>query len=171
MEPVTIRVPAEEEVRDRWIEIRYRPDQSLVTVIEVLSPTNKNNDGWGEDRAKRKALQRQKVNLVEIDLLVGGRRVEPAEHLPAGDYFAILSRAERPGSREVYAWGVRSPLPAILVPLGPADGNVPLNLAAAFNAAYDRGRYARRLRYRQPVTAPFPDAEVAWATGVVGAAQ
>jgi hypothetical protein len=171
LEPVTIQVPAEQEVRERWIEIRYRPDHSLVTVVEVLSPTNKNVDGWGEYRAKRKALQRQKVNLLEIDLLVGGRRVEPAEQLPAGDYYAVLSPADRPGVRDVYAWPVRRPLPTVPVPLRPMDGTVSLNLAAAFIAAYDRGRYARRVRYQGPPSAPLTETDIKWAADITRAAR
>ena len=166
MEPVTIRVPAAQEVRSRWIEIRYRPDRSLVTVVEILSPTNKSSDGHGEYRAKRRALLRQDVNLVELDLLVGGRRLESTGTLPPGDYYALVSRPERPGERDVYAWGARLPLPAIAVPLRPGDGSVTLDLAAAFSIAYDRGRYGRRLRYDAPPAAPLNEADRAWAAGL-----
>ena len=167
LEPVTIVVPVEQEVRDRWIEIRHRPDNSLVTVIEVLSPTNKTGDGRGEYLAKRRGVLRQKVNLVELDLLLGGRRVEDRERLPPGDYYAIVSRAIQPRTREVYAWGVRRALPTLPVPLRPRDTDVPLDLAVAFATAYDRGRYARRLRYGQPPPGPLGEADRAWAQGLV----
>ena len=166
VEPVTIVVPAEREERDRWIEIRHRPDDTLVTVIEVLSPTNKNSDGAAEYRAKRRALLRQKVNLVELGLLVGGRRLEPPESLPPGDYYALVSRAAHPGVRQAYGWRVRHPLPAVPVPLKAPDADVRLNLAAAFGDAYERGRYGRRLRYGRPPVAPLAEADAAWAEGV-----
>ena len=163
LEPVTIEVPVEVEVRDRWIEIRHRPENDLVTVIEVLSPTNKAGEGYGVYRAKRAAILSQKANLVELDLLVGGRRMEWSEKLPPGDYCAVVIRADRPKKRDVYTWGVRRELPTIPVPLRPADGDVPLDVAAAFTVAYDRGRYARRLRYAGPPPATLRADERGWA--------
>lgn len=171
LEPVTIVVPTEQEVRDRWIELRHRPDNSLITVIEVLSPTHKTGDGFGEYRAKRAAVLRQKVSLVELDLLAGGRRVELAPDLPPGDYYAIVSRNDRPGKREVYAWAVRRPLPVVSVPLRPADGDVQLDLASAFATAFERGRYGRRLRYAAGPSAPLADADRAWAESVARQGQ
>ena len=41
LEPVTIPLLIEEESRETYIEILHRPDRTLVTVIELLSPSNK----------------------------------------------------------------------------------------------------------------------------------
>src|SRR5271165_5280684 len=43
LEPITVplAIGELEEIHDRWIEIQKLPDRSLVTVIEILSPTNK----------------------------------------------------------------------------------------------------------------------------------
>src|SRR5439155_20452495 len=53
----------------------------LVTVIEVLSPTNKlpGSDGSREYAHKRERLLESHVNLVEIDLLRGGQRIDRSE--------------------------------------------------------------------------------------------
>ena len=117
LEPVVVAVPAVEEVVERWIEVRHREDNALITAIEILSPTNKTSDGFGEYLAKRQSLLRQRVNLVELDLLVGGKRPKRAKGQPAGDYFAIVSRAEEPTRREVFAWSVRRNLPNVPIPL------------------------------------------------------
>jgi hypothetical protein len=54
LEPVSIPMMTQyEEVRKTWIEIIHRPDRSLVTVIEILSPTNKTGDGYIEYQTKR----------------------------------------------------------------------------------------------------------------------
>jgi hypothetical protein len=169
-EPVVIPVVFEREERDRWIRIVHRPDQSLVTVIEVLSPTNKNSDGYEAYRVKRDAVLRQQVNLVEVDLLLGGRRMEPASLLPPGDYYALVGRAERPRERLAYAWFLRDRLPPVPVPLRLPDPDVRLDLSAAFAAAYDGGRYAQRLRYEVPTPAPLADEDRAWAEQVVRSA-
>lgn len=163
MEPVTITVQADREEKDRWIKIIHRPDDALVTIIEVLSPTNKNGDGYAEYRAKRNAILRQHVNLVELDLLLGGRRMEDPARLPAGDYFAVVQRAETPSHRQVYSWPLRRPMPPIDVPLRPPAPDVRLDLSAALATAYDGGRYGRRLRYHAPPVAPVPAHDVPWA--------
>jgi hypothetical protein len=169
LDPVTIAVPEEEEqeIIDRWIEIRYRPDGSLVTVIEVLSPSNKNPEGFDEYRAKRRALLRQRVNLVEIDLLIGGRRTEPPELLPQGDYYTTVSRRDRLGVRDVYAWSVRRTLPVVHVPLRAPEPDVDLDLASAFTIAFERGEYERRLRYGGRPPAPLRREDAEWAMEVV----
>lgn len=169
LDPVAISVPEEEvqEIIDRWIEIRYRPDAALVTVIEVLSPSNKNPEGFDEYRAKRRALLRQGVNLVEIDLLVGGRRTEAKELLPPGDYYTTISRRDKPGVRDVYAWSVRRPLPVIHVPLRPPERDVDLDLATAFAIALERGGYERRLRYRGRPPAPLRSEDADWAMEMI----
>src|SRR5271166_6594180 len=41
LEPVTIPLTILEGPREAYIEILYRPDRSLVTALELLSPTNK----------------------------------------------------------------------------------------------------------------------------------
>ena len=109
LEPVTIDLPVEEieEVRDLWIEIRHRPDRDLVTAIEILSPTNKLGEGYWQYQTKRRSLIRQNVHLVELDLLVRGQRLPMGQDLPAGDFFAFVSRADRRSKCEVYAWSVR----------------------------------------------------------------
>ena len=167
IEPVVVAVPGTEEIRDRWIEIHNRADNSIVTVIEILSPTNKSADGFGEYQAKRQAVLRQQVNLVELDLLVGGRRSERAGPLPPGDYLAIVARADRPLTRFVYAWPARHGLPTVPVPLKSPTPDVLLDLAAAFTTAYDRGRYHRRLRYGRPPLAPLQGPDKGWAVDIV----
>src|SRR5208283_4971720 len=70
-EPVTIPLALLEGPRETYIEILYQPDRSLVTALELLSPTNKEGSGRSEYLAKRRALLYQKVHLVELDLLRG----------------------------------------------------------------------------------------------------
>ena len=167
LEPVVVEIPDREQVTERWIEIRHRPDDALVTVVEILSPTNKDRAGLGRYQLKRDAILDQNANLVEIDLLVGGQRPEPPGRMPPGDYFALVTRADEPNRRRIYAWPVRHPLPEIPIPLQAPAQDVKLDLAIAFTAAYDRGRFNRRLRYRQPPVARLADADRTWAAELV----
>src|SRR5437868_1209965 len=74
LEPVTVSLVIEEETHERHIEILHRPNQALVAVLELLSPANKEEPGRSAYLAKRNALLRHKVHVIEVDLLIGGRR-------------------------------------------------------------------------------------------------
>lgn len=163
LEPVSVPHEVLEEVRQTRIEILHRPDRTLVAVLEVLSPANKAGDGFDQYRGKRTAILLQKVHLVELDLLVGGNRLTHAEPLPAGDYYAFLTRAETRAHCAVYAWTVRQPLPTIPIPLRSPDADIPIDLGKVFQTAYERGRYARSLPYAQPPRAPLSQEDASWA--------
>lgn len=170
LEPVTIPLAKREiEVRERWIEISKLPGLELVSVIEVLSPTNKAGMGRDDYLAKRDSLIDQPVNLVEIDFLLSGGRMPMEKRLPAGDYYAIVARAERRPEAEVYAWSVRHPLPVLPIPLRQPDPDVALNLTDVVNTTYDRGRYRRIARYgvALPANYPIAAADRVWAESLV----
>jgi hypothetical protein len=165
LDPITIDLPAEEvvEVRDLWIEIHHRPDRSLVTAIEILSPANKTGQGHWDYLAKRRKLIRQDVHLVELDLLIRGRRLPMQQELPPADFYAFVSRAARRPKCDVHAWSVRQPLPRIPIPLLAPDPDVILDLPALFALGYERGRYARALDYSAPLDLPLLQGDRAWA--------
>ncbi len=158
LEPVTLSlVSEEEEAHERHIEILHRPERTLVAVLELLSPANKEEPGRSDYLAQRHALLRQPIHLVEIDLLIGGRRLPPEDGLPPGDYYALVSRGDRRPKCDVYVWTLRQRLPAIPIPLLPPDPDVWLDLAAVFATAYERGRYARSLDYASPPPVALDD--------------
>jgi hypothetical protein len=164
LQPVTIPLPSvETEVQEVWIEIRRRGRRTPVTVIELLSPTNKTGDGFYEYKLKRLSLIRQRIHLIEIDLLLSGRRLPMGKALPPGDYYALVSRASRRPNSEVYAWTVRDPLPMIPIPLSKPDPDVMADLGGVFTTAYDRGRYARLIDYRSTPGVLRSHASRAWA--------
>jgi hypothetical protein len=173
LEPVTIDLPVTEvqEVRDVWIEVHHRPDHALVAAIEVLSPTNKAGQGYWDYQAKRRKLIRQDVNLVELDLLVAGRRLPMEQELPPGDFFAFVSRSGLRPRCDVYAWSVRQPLPRIPIPLLAPDPDVVLDLPALFTTGYDRGRYGRSLDYSAPLDLPLAPEDRVWAEGLARAKE
>lgn len=173
LEPLTLpqAVTWLDEPTEGYIEIFRLPDYRLVTGIELLSPSNKVNPGRVAYLAKRLDLLHHGVNLVEIDLLSGGHRLPLLAPLPAGDYYAFVTRRESFDQCSVYAWSVRRPLPTIPVPLAPPNQDVPLDLAAVFGATYESGRYGQVLRYAKPVDLKLAEADAAWAAERVRAAQ
>ena len=166
LEPVHIPHEFLEEVRQTRIEILHRPERTLVAVLELLSPYNKSGEGFDEYRAKRKTILLQKVHLVELDLLVGGKRLPLSKPLPSADYYALISRAEDRPNCEVYHWACRDPLPTIPIPLRAPDADIPIDLGKVFRDTYERGRYARALFYTQPPAAGLSRKNAQWAIGV-----
>lgn len=162
LEPVTVPLVIEEEERQTFIEILRRPGRTLVAVLELLSPANKEEPGRSSYLAKRNALLRQSVHLVEVDLLLAGQRLPLAKAPPPGDFYAYVARADRRPECEVYAWNVRRPIPSIPIPLANPDPDVWVDLAAVFQTAYERGRYARSIDYAAPPPASFGDEDRTW---------
>jgi hypothetical protein len=161
-EPVTIPLVMIDEDRVSYLEIVHRPSRQLVTTIELLSPSNKVDPGFRDYLLKRNIILHEPVHLVELDFLLGGRRMPTRVPLPPGDYYAIVSRCHTRPNAEVYAWPVREPVPAIRVPLRAPDPDLLLDLAAVYEETFRRGRYERSLRYDQPPPGPLPPKTAEW---------
>jgi hypothetical protein len=155
-----------EEVRDVWLEVLRRPDRKLVTVIEVLSPSNKVGAGLQDYTARRNEFLHQDVNFVEINLLVGGQRPRIASVWQPSDYYALIARGAQHPQAGVVRWNVRDRLPPIPIPLLAPDADVSLDLQPIFTSAYDRGRYSRFLGYAAPLLASLAPADRTWAAEI-----
>jgi hypothetical protein len=165
--PVTIPLTILEGPRETYIEILHQPDRSLVTSLELLSPANKEQPGRTEYLAKRRALLVQDVHLVELDLLLEGRRLPLQKPLPPADYYYFLCRAGQRPDCQVYRWTLRQPLPALPVPLRDPDPDLTIDLGAVFALAYERGRFYRRIHYQGPMPVFLGEAERQWAAALV----
>jgi hypothetical protein len=97
----------------------------LVTVIEILPPSNKmaGSEGRAEYLKKRRELQAPDVSLVELDLLRGGARLPMDAPLPSGDFFRFVARSWR---RAPDARGHAPRLPEISPPATPVGPGSPV---------------------------------------------
>jgi len=165
LESVALALPRHrlEEVSEARIEIRRFPDRELVTAIELLSPNNKEAPGELLYTQKRLELIHQPVHLVELDLLIGGKRLAMEDELPKGHYFAFVSRAERRFLSDIYPWSIRDPLPTIPIPLRAPDPDILLNLAEIFKTVHQRARYERSIDYTATLKLPLSARDRAWA--------
>jgi len=134
-----------------WIEIIHREDDELITSIELLSPTNKDTRGREDFRAKRNALLRAGVHLVDLDLLLGGDRFEFREPLPPAHFYAFIARGQAKRMVEVHRWTLHDPLPTIPIPLRAPDKDATIDLQDVYQTTFDRARYPRRLEYGRPL--------------------
>ena len=148
---------------ETYIRVLRLPDQALVTVLLLMSPTSKYGDGRSEYMHTRKTIQQHSVNLVELDLLRAGVRIEFSRPLPAGHYFAFVSRASVAGLTDAHPWSVRSRMPTIPIPLRSPGQEVLIDLAEPFTTAYDRARYWKQIDYSKPPPSPaFAPEDAEW---------
>jgi Protein of unknown function (DUF4058) len=153
-----------EELRITWVEIRALPELELVTAIEVLSPINKAWQGRQAYLDKRDKLHAARVNLVEIDLLLGGAPLPMKQRIEPGGYYMIVARGAQLPQAELYRWTVRDPLPPLPIPLRAPDADIIIDLASLVTRVYDLGRYSRTLRHGLPLpeTSSLTPDERAW---------
>ena len=164
-EPVEVVTLIEEEIREARVEVVDASLRQVVTVIEVLSPTNKvpNARGQASYRRKRAEVLASDSHWVEIDLLREGDRLVAAELLPYGDYFVHVSRVERRPSGKVWPIRLPQPLPVIPVPLRAGDADAKLDLQQVLSAVYDRSSYDLTIDYGSEPTPALPDEYARWA--------
>jgi hypothetical protein len=164
-----IELPVGIQVDEWYLEVRTTVTGRLVTVIEVLSPTNKSaGSGRKKYLRKRRRILETKTNLVEIDLLRAGRTMPMTARRPVeSDYRIVVGRgASRPQGR-LYAFGVRQAIPAIPLPLLPKDTEPSLDLNAVLHALYERARFDLVLDYSEPPVPPLGEEDAAWASEIV----
>ena len=160
------------EMREVFIEILSIGDESrVVTMIEVLSPSNKTAETPGRDLylAKQKSLLESQTHLIELDLLHYGEHTvaPPCERLlehGTWDYLVSLHRGGQGYRYEVWAVTLRQRLPRIRVPLTDQNPDVVLDLQAVFDRCYDAAAYARRLDYRRESPIVLRQDDMAWVT-------
>jgi hypothetical protein len=166
--PTQVVLPSVDIERDAYVEIRDRRNRQLITVIELLSPSNKQS---GKDRdqyvAKRAELLAGPVHFVELDLLRGGPRM-PLTDLPVCDYYVLVSRAEQRPRAGLWPLRLRDPLPPIPIPLRAPDADARLDLQLALHRVYDAARYEHYL-YEGTPQPPLAPEDDAWARQYVPA--
>jgi hypothetical protein len=163
-----VGVPVPETIRERYLEIHDATNRKVVTVVEVLSPTNKRRGpGLKEYLQKREAVVGSLTNLVEVDLLRAGTRMPVLRPQGSYDYGIIVCRAKRAAHAVLYSFSVRDPLPAFPIPLKPGDPDAALELGRVFNHAYESGSYDLMLDYSCEPVPPLSKDDEAWADALL----
>jgi hypothetical protein len=175
-EPIIFQVP-EYEAREVFLNIiDAQTGGAVITSIEFLSPSNK-RPGSGRKLYLRKQSDctKGKVNLVEIDLIRGGRATTLMGTLLASKgqragYHVSILRAARPTELGYIPCPLRAAMPAFNVPLRPTDSDVVAELQTVVNEAFRRGYYGD-IDYGQPLKPALSAEDAAWASGIIANAQ
>lgn len=163
--PIHLQLPYTRTTGNRLLRILDRRRRRIVTVFEILSPSNKTKTGNGiAYRAKRADYLASDVNLVEIDMHREGER-PPLQH-PApspSDYYILVCPAATFPQAGFWPLSVRDPLPNVPIPLDPDCEPVLLDLKACLDRAYDAGRYEGEIDYSQPPNPLLDEPDASWA--------
>lgn len=164
-EPLIVPTLMDEEVEEAFLRIIDVETENLVTLIEVLSPTNKirGSRGRASFMAKRHEIMNTDVHWVEIDLLRTGVPSVTDPPLRPSDYRILISRGDRRTRTRFWPVSVRQPLPVIRIPLRGKEPEVPLDLGAVFRSVYDRAAYDASVDYREPPQPPLEGEDARWA--------
>jgi hypothetical protein len=169
--PATASVPDAiiEEIH-AYLEIRDGRNRQVVTVIELLSPANKDRGGGGEQYLlKLRKTLALPTHFVEIDLLRGGRRT-PWVGLPDSTYSVVVSRHDRRPKVDVWPIGLKDRLPKIPIPTHAGDPEPIIDLQEILDGIYDATRY-RRTIYEKLPDPPLDSADLAWAENVAASSR
>jgi hypothetical protein len=174
-EPLIVEF-GDEPITERFIKILdARSGNRVISVLEFISPTNKiPGPGFKLYRQKQRELKKAGVTLVEIDLVLGGRRVlsVPLSRIRFRDrtrYQAVVRRGWQWHRAEVYALPLHTRLPAIPIPLRETDADTRLNLQALVEQCYKNGRYDT-LDYSEDADPPLEGHDAEWADALLRAA-
>jgi hypothetical protein len=167
-EPTTRgRVPvAKKRKRNRAVQIVTDGGRRVLSVIEVLSPSNKSGDDRDAYLLKRRGYLGT-VNLVEIDLLRAGNRMpvgRPAP--PPSDYLVFAVPLTDFPQSMAWAFTVRDELPVVPVHFAPDRPPVSLNLRAVLDRVYDESRFEVDADYTVPPVPALRPADAEWAAGL-----
>lgn len=158
----------EKELTFRHLEIYDTSNRELITVIELLSPTNKlHHQGRDKYLDKRKTYFEADVNFVEIDLLRSGRRMPDGEKAPSSDYCVLIARKGTLPRAKLRGFNVRQPIPPVPIPLRTGDVEPILDLNVVLHGVYERARYDLRIDYSHPPEPPLCDQDAAWAAEIL----
>ena len=172
--PVLVHASGPEIVESYIAILDRNTGLEVVTVIELLSPTNK-YAGPGRDSylAKQRETLASATHLVEIDLLrLGPHTLAVPESLSRGrgpyDYLVSVCRARAPRTEfELYPRRLRDRLPRVALPLAAGDPDVTIDLQAVLAQTYEAGSYRLTLNYASPCVPPLFPADQDWADALI----
>jgi len=164
-EPVVATTWFEDEVHQAFLNVIDAQSRDVVTVIEILSPTNKIPGSNGRESYEKKCreVMYSQSHLVEIDLLRGSRTVPVPRKVGTHEYLVHVSRKGLRPRGQLFPLRLPHRLPAIPIPLKAGDPDARLELQALVDQTYDRAGYDMEFDYRKEPIPPLPAPLEKWA--------
>jgi len=154
-----------DEYTDNYIEIRLKGDERLVTLVDVISPTNRTSpEGRQAVQALHADARLAGASIVEIDLCMTGTPIYPASRdtLPEKDHVVTVIRSNSPEHFELYGTTLRKRLPRFRVPLVHDERDTVVDLQACLTRCYDISNYRSIIDYSGNPPGRFDDETSQW---------
>jgi len=153
--PQSITLPMPIIVKDRYLEVRELGSDAVITVIEVLSPKNKQKGkGRTTYEKKRGLILGSLSHLIEIDLLRGNLAMTMMGKVQSTDYRIVVSRSSQRPKADLYGFNLPEPIPTFLLPLKPEDEELTVDLQTIVDGVCERAGYNQRIDYQEPIPPP-----------------
>jgi hypothetical protein len=158
-ETLALAGPYQARVRERcyrdepeqYVEIVRPSNEGLVTLVDVVSPSNKTTSAGREAYlSTRQQAKATGASLVEIDLVLQGQPTLEfsRDGLPPWDYAVTVVRVSSPERYEIYTATLQKRLPRFRLPLAAGDRDSVVDLQSVFARCYDQADFGDRINYR-----------------------
>ena len=153
-----------ETPREWYITIGERSQEDPVTVVEVLSPSNKRPGGHGRSQylEKRERIIEGATHLVEIDLVRVGRPMPVEGYDGDAPYRNLISRWPVRPEVDLYPFRLQTPIPDVPVPLLEGDDDAVVPLGALLDDMYEQDYYVNYVNYSGDPEGPLSDDDRRW---------
>jgi hypothetical protein len=160
---VAVEIELPDLIRETYLEVRTAGDDRIITLAEILSPTNKRpGEGREQYLRKRTSVLGSLTHLVEIDLLRAGEPMPILRWSGRSDYRILVSRGEQRPRAHLLPFSVRQPIPGFSLPLQPGDEEPEVDLNGLLHALYDRAGFDLRIDYRGDPEPPLAGTDAEW---------
>ncbi len=161
-QPIDVILPLPEILTEGYLEIRAVETEEVITIIEVLSPKNKQvGVGRLQYETKRLKILGSATHLVEIDLLRQGNPMPMIEQIQS-HYRILVSRSETRPKAKLYGFNLQDQIPEFLIPLRCGEPEPIINLNLLLNEIYDQGSYDLRINYSRPPIPTLSELDLVW---------
>ncbi|MEG3837148.1 DUF4058 family protein [Microcoleus sp. Z1_A1] len=163
-----VRIPLPMEVKESYLQIVETENKKVVTVIEVLSPTNK-RPGKGREmyEEKREKVFGIRTHLVEIDLLRSYQPMLVFGNDIEASYRILVSRGNQRPLADLYLFNLPDMIPQFPLPLRAGDAEPIVDLQALLNGVYDRAAYDFRIDYTVAPVPALSESDAVWADALL----
>jgi hypothetical protein len=167
--PIETMTMGDAELSEARVVVRDPALGKAITVIEVLSPSNKTpgSAGRSDFLKKRREVLQSATHWVEIDLLRAGTPPDGNRWGQTCDYIVHVSRSDCRPRGKLWRILIRQPLPTIDIPLSEPDEVAALDLQAVLKEGYDRAGYDGVVDYSADPNPPLSRADAAWAEALL----
>ena len=161
--PIEVLLPMPEILTEAYLEIRAVETEEVLTIIEVLSPKNKQvGIGRLQYETKRLKILGSATHFVEIDLLRQGNSMAMVGNFLPSHYRIVVSHSENRPKAQLYGFNLQDTIPEFLVPLRASEPEPTINLKRLLDEIYDQGSYDLRIDYSRPPIPALSELDLAW---------